>query len=108
MKQVFGFYRLVMRMYSSVLDDDDDYDITESSMVETRVNDEQTATTSEATAAQSREQMDDDDLDIDMEEDRDRSTGTGGEDESGDGVTSEGEKPGTSTPALVSADDGCG
>ncbi|XP_065084646.1 nucleoprotein TPR isoform X2 [Ochlerotatus camptorhynchus] len=85
---------------SAVEDDDDDY-ITESTMVETRVDHDQAATTSEATPAPSGEQMDDDDLDMDMEEDRDRSTGTGGEDESGDGVTSEGEKPGTSTSALM-------
>ncbi|XP_058455681.1 nucleoprotein TPR isoform X3 [Malaya genurostris] len=71
---------------SAAEEDDDDYSITDSTTAD------QTANTSEATAAESGrsgERTDDDDLDIDMDDDRNRET------ESGDGVTSEGEKHST-------------
>ncbi|XP_058823922.1 nucleoprotein TPR-like isoform X2 [Topomyia yanbarensis] len=67
----------------SAAEDDDDYSITDSTTAD------QTTNTSEATAAESGrsdDRTDDDDLDIDMDVDRNRDA------ESGDGVTSEGEK----------------
>lgn len=81
------------------IDDDDDYDITESTTVE-RADVDQAASTSEATAAQSGEPMDDDDMEDIEGEDRNRSAEAGADDESGDGVTSEGEKPGTSSSST--------
>lgn len=92
------------------LDDDDEYGITESTTTAERVEEDQPGGSSEATAAGYTEKDagmddddDDDDLDIDMEEERNnQSTETAGdEEESGDGVTSEGEKPGPSQVAPV-------
>lgn len=66
-----------------MLDIDDEYGISESTTLD------QSAVSSEATAAESGrsgERTDEDDMDLDMEDERDRST------ETTDGVTSEGEK----------------
>lgn len=99
---------------SAAEDDEDDYGITTGAIPE----DDQPGGSSEATAAGTTEKdtMDDDDvddddeeddLDIDMEEERNQSgenagtAGAGEEEESGDGVTSEGEKPGPSQTAPM-------
>ncbi|KAL1392866.1 hypothetical protein pipiens_012159 [Culex pipiens pipiens] len=95
---------------SAAEDDDDEYGITESTTTAERVEEDQPGGSSEATAAGYTEKDagmddddDDDDLDIDMEEERNnQSTETAGdEEESGDGVTSEGEKPGPSQAAPM-------
>ncbi|EDS39776.1 conserved hypothetical protein [Culex quinquefasciatus] len=92
------------------LDDDDEYGITESTTTAERVEEDQPGGSSEATAAGYTEKGagmddddDDDDLDIDMEEERNNQSteNAGDEEESGDGVTSEGEKPGPSQAAPM-------
>lgn len=92
------------------LDDDDEFGITESTTTAERVEEDQPGGSSEATAAGYTEKDagmddddDDDDLDIDMEEERNNQNteNAGDEEESGDGVTSEGEKPGPSQAAPV-------
>lgn len=95
-----------LKRFLHVYADDDDYDITESTTVE-RPDLDQGASTSEATAAQSGDAMDDDDLEMDIEsEDRNQGAEAGADEESGDGVTSEGEKPGTSSSSTpVGGDD---
>lgn len=85
---------------SAAADEDNDYDITESTTADGVIL-EQTTSTSEAAAVdtdKTDETMDEDDLDADMEDEERNSEAA---EESGDGVTSEGEKPTASQPTAM-------